>query len=66
MGAPSEFYEQQSIEVVTPDVHIIAQGDDPMLLWAAGVIVPLVIAAMGLWFQKSHTAKKLAAKEKEK
>jgi len=60
MGAPIEQYEQQQIKVATPDVHIIAQGDDPYLLWATGVVVPIVLAVLGLWV-KRHTG----TKEKE-
>jgi len=44
MGAPTEQYEQQSIEVLTPEIHVIAQADDPWLLWSAGVVVPIVLA----------------------
>lgn len=63
MGAPTEYTEQQqSVEVITPEIHVVAMGDDPLLLWAAGVIVPLVLGIMGFWFQRSHMIKK---KDKE-
>lgn len=63
MGLPiTEQYQQQSIEVLTPEVHVVATGDDPVLLWTAGVVVPLLIAAMGIWFQRSHMRKR---KEKD-
>lgn len=52
MGAKTEYYEQQSVEVLTPEIHVIATGDDPLLLWTAGVIVPLILGILGFWFNQ--------------
>lgn len=44
MGQPTEMYQEQTIEVLTPEVHVQVEGGDPYLLWTAGVIVPIVLA----------------------
>jgi hypothetical protein len=54
MGAPDFQYEEQHIEVQTPEIHVVATGDDPLLLWTAGVIVPLVLGILGFWFRHKH------------
>ena len=52
MGAPAQ--EQMIQQPYEPPVIVVQNGDNSAVLWASGVIVPIIVAVLGVWANKKR------------